>query len=66
MGADSKFPQRRAFSIVGGELVRIALAYTWYMYCMAGLIELRLSYVWLRQCRFVFRRSSCCIQQVVV
>ena len=46
--------------------MRIALAYAWYMYCMAGLIELRLSYVWLRQCRFVFRRSSCCIQQVVV
>ena len=32
--------------------------YLVYAECMAGLIELSLSYVWLRKCCLVFRRSS--------
>ena len=44
-GADCQCPQRGAFSLVGGELVRVVLVYTWYTWCMAGLTEFRLSYV---------------------
>ena len=44
-GADSQCPQLGAFSLVGGELFRVVLVYTWYTWCMAGLTEFRLSYV---------------------
>ena len=56
----------RSFQLGGGRgCPRSVGQYLVYVECMAGLIELGLSYVWLRQCCFVFRRSSWWIQQVV-
>ena len=37
---DSRCQQRGAFSLVVGELVRVALVYASYTQCMAGLIDL--------------------------